>query len=178
MKYLRLSLIAVLMSIAMSTVASAQLVDGDRAGIQRRNLVSSNPIGLLFEWYQGEYERAFSDAFSLAVAGASFNLSDDDVASVDVIGRYYPGGRALRGFSLGATAGFSGITEEVCDQVSCREEDYSAFTLGVRGDYVWILGREQHLAVAAGVGAKRLFSDRIDGIEGLPVGRLSIGYAW
>lgn len=177
MKFLRLSLVAAL-AVAMPNVASAQSVDDDRAGIARRNLVSSNPIGLLFEWYQGEYERAFSDAFSLAVSGASFNLSDDDVASVDVIGRYYPSGRALRGFSLGASAGFSGITEQVCDQFSCRDEDYSALTLGIRGDYVWILGREQHLAVAAGVGAKRLLSDRIDGIEGLPVGRLSIGYAW
>ena len=177
MKFLRLSLVAAL-ALAMSNVASAQSVDADRAGIQRRNLISSNPIGLLFEWYQGEYERALSDAFSVAVAGASFNLSDDDVASVDVIGRYYPSGRALRGFSLGATVGYSGITEDVCTQFSCGEEEYSAFTVGIRGDYVWILGREQHLAVAAGVGAKRLLSDRIDGIEGLPVGRLSIGYAW
>lgn len=163
--------------IALASSASAQSADTDRAGM-RTNLISSNPFGLLFEWYQGEFEHAISPTISLAIAGAAFSLADDDISSVDGIVRYYPGARALRGFSLGGTVGYSGVDESVCDFTTCTPENYSAFTIGIRGDYVWLLGKEQHLAVAAGIGAKRLLSDRIDGIEGLPVARLSLGYAW
>ncbi len=177
----RLVLISAVASFAAAAPAAAQSVEGNRAGIPRTNLISSNPIGLLFEWYQAEFEHAISPTISLAAAGTSFDFFDDeDVASFDAIVRYYPAARAIRGFSLGVSGGFVGVKEDNCDGTfnSCTREDYTAFTLGVRGDYVWLLGRDQHLAVAAGIGAKRLLSNRIDGIEGLPVARLSIGYAW
>lgn len=178
MKSLRLSFLVASAFVTLASSASAQWADADRAGL-RTNLISSNPIGLLFEWYQGEFEHAISPTISLAIAGAAFSLADDDISSVDGIVRYYPGARALRGFSLGGTVGFSGVDELVCDNISsCRTDNYSAFTIGIRGDYIWILGKEQHLAVAAGIGAKRLLSDRTDGIQGLPVARLSLGYAW
>jgi len=178
MKSIRLLLVAATAFITLASSASAQSIDSDRAGL-RSNLISSNPFGLLFEWYQGEYERAVSPSFSVAVAFAAFNLADDDVSSIDGIVRYYPSERAVRGLSLGASVGYAGVEEEICDFSGCNETDtYSAFTVGIRGDYVWLLGRGQHLAVAAGLGAKRLLSDRIDGIEGLPVARLSLGYAW
>ncbi len=178
MKSIRLLLVAATAFITLASSASAQSIDSDRAGL-RSNLISSNPFGLLFEWYQGEYERALSPAFSVAVAFAAFNLADDDVSSIDGIVRYYPSGRAVRGFSIGGSVGYAGVEEEVCDNFDCGNTiEYSAFTVGIRGDYVWLLGREQHLAVAAGLGAKRLISDNIDGIEGLPVARLSLGYAW
>ncbi len=183
MKFSRLVLIGAVAAVAVAAASpvSAQSVEGNRAGIARTNLISSNPIGLLFEWYQAEFERAISPTVSVAVAGTSFDFWDNEnVASVDAIVRYYPSARAIRGFSLGVSGGIVGVEEDVCDGFfsTCTREDYTAFTVGVRGDYVWLLGRQQHLAVAAGIGAKRLISDRIDGIEGLPVGRLSIGYAF
>lgn len=175
----RLVLIGAVSALAGASPVSAQSVEANRAGVPRTNLISSNPIGLLFEWYQAEYERAISPTISLAVAGTSYDFFDDEnVASVDAIARYYPGARAIRGFSLGVSGGFVGVEEDFCDGFTCRRDDYTAFTLGVRGDYVWLLGRDQHLAVAAGIGAKRLLADRVDGIEGLPVARLSIGYAF
>ncbi len=179
MKLSRLALIGAVSAAAAASPLSAQSVDGDRAGIARKNLISSNPIGLLFEWYQAEFEHALSPTVSVAVAGTSFDFFDDEnVASVDAIVRYYPSARAIRGFSIGASGGFVGVEEDFCDGFSCTRDDYTAFTIGVRGDYVWLLGRDQNLAVAAGIGAKRLLADRVDGIEGLPVARLSIGYAF
>jgi hypothetical protein len=182
MKFSRV-LIAATMLAATSSVLSAQTIEGTRSGIQRTNLVSANPIGLIFEWYNGEYEHAMSSTVSLAVAGSSFGdieTSDDTRYSVlDGIVRYYPSGRALRGFSIGGSVGFVDFSDDFDDDecIGCSDESGTGATIGVRGDYVWILGRDQHFAVAAGIGAKRVLGSDI-GLEGLPIARLSIGYAW
>jgi hypothetical protein len=172
MKVSRMLFAAALVA-ASSSAASAQTVEGTRAGMPRVNLISANPIGLLFEWYNGEFEHALSSTVSLAVSGSRFDFDNANYTGVDGIARYYPSGRALRGFSFGLSAGFVNVDDD-CD--SC-DDDGSSATIGVRGDYVWILGRDQRFAVAAGIGAKRLLNDNL-GTEGLPVGRLSIGYAW
>ena len=172
MKVSRMLFAAALVA-ASSSAASAQTVEGTRAGMPRVNLISANPIGLLFEWYNGEFEHALSSTVSLAVSGSRFDFDNANYTGVDGIARYYPSGRALRGFSFGLSAGFVNVDDD-CD--TC-DDDGSSATIGVRGDYVWILGRDQRFAVAAGIGAKRLLNDNL-GTEGLPVGRLSIGYAW
>jgi hypothetical protein len=164
--------------VAFASVASAQRVDGDRSGMARVNLISANPIGLLFEWYNGEYERATSSTTSLAVAASRFDFDDANYTSLDAIGRYYPAGKALRGFSFGISAGVVSVDDDYDDGcIGCEDDEGTSATLGVRGDYVWILGRDQRFAVAAGIGAKRLLNNDF-GTEGLPIGRLSIGYAW
>jgi hypothetical protein len=165
-----------------ASAAPAQTIESTRAGIQRVNLVSANPIGLIFEWYNGEYERAMNSTVSLAIAGSSFgDIETDDetrYSVLDGIVRYYPSGRALRGFSIGASLGFVDFSDDFDDDcIGCDDESGTGATIGVRGDYVWILGRDQHFAVAAGIGAKRVLGDDI-GLEGLPIARLSIGYAW
>lgn len=173
MKPIRVVIAAVTFA-AMASPAYAQSSDAARAGMTRTNLISSNPIGLLFGWYNGEFEHAFSPAASLAVAGTRFDFDNANYTAIDGIVRYYPGARAIRGFSVGASAGFISI-KDGC--FSCDGTNESAFTVGVRGDYVWLLGRDQRFAAAAGVGAKRLIGNNY-GNEGLPIGRLSIGWAW
>jgi hypothetical protein len=174
MKVFRLALVGAFLAVS-ATTASAQTVEASRSGIARTNLISANPIGILFEWYNGEYERALSSTVSLAAAASAYDFEDARYASVDGIVRYYPSGRALRGFSIGGSFGFIDIDEDFeCE--GCDEDGTSA-TIGVRADYVWILGRDQRFAAAAGIGAKRLLSDDF-GTEGVPIGRLSIGYAW
>lgn len=163
-------------SALITAPAFAQSSDANRAGVARLNLVSANPIGLLFEWYNGEFEHAITPTVSLAVSGTSYDLNDARYTSVDGIARYYPSARALRGFSVGASVGFVGVNDN-CNDSFCNDNDFSAATIGVRGDYVWILGRDQHFSVETGIGAKRILSNRSD-VEGLPIGRLSIGYAW
>ena len=174
MKRIRLAVTAFAF-VAIASPALAQSVDGTRSGLARQNLVSANPIGLLFEWYNAEYERAVSPTVSLAAAASSYSFDDATYASVDGIVRYYPGARALKGFSIGASVGYIDIDEDTCQ--GCTDESGSSATLGVRADYVWILGRDQHLTAAAGIGAKRLLSNDL-GTEGVPIGRLSIGWAW
>ena len=180
MKFSRVLVTAAMLA-ATSSVVSAQTIEGSRSGIQRTNLVSANPIGLIFEWYNGEFEHAMNSTVSLAIAGSSFGdieTSDDTRYSVlDGIIRYYPSGRALRGFSIGASVGFVDFSDDFDEDCIGCDESGTGATIGVRGDYVWILGRDQHFAVAAGIGAKRVLGDDI-GLEGLPIARLSIGYAW
>lgn len=173
MKTIRL--VVAVAALTISATASAQSSAGARSGITRTNLISANPIGLLFEWYNGEFEHAVNATTSLAVAGTSFDLDDARYNSIDGIVRYYPAARALRGFSVGASVGYVGVDNQ-CDPDFCSDEDFSAGTIGVRGDYVWIIGRDQHFSVQTGIGAKRILghSDPV----GLPIGRLSLGYAW
>ena len=165
-----------------ATTASAQTVAGSRSGIKRDNIVSANPIGLLFEWYNGEIEHAISSTASIAFAASRFSLENDNrYAVADAIFRYYPAARAIRGFSVGASVGVvdfrddTSYCEPYCDGYT--DDSGTAGTIGVRGDYVWIIGRDQHFSVAAGIGAKRVLGNDI-GTEGIPIGRLSIGYAW
>jgi hypothetical protein len=180
MKFPRLLAAAAAIAIT-SSIASAQRVEGTKVGMPRLNLVSANPIGLLFEWYNGEYEHALSSTASIAIAGSSFDFGDgakDRYTVIDGIVRYYPSGRALNGFSVGMSAGFVDRDHDRdCIEFGCSDDSGTAATIGVRGDYVWILGRDQHFAVATGIGAKRVIGNDI-GTEGIPIGRLSIGYAW
>jgi hypothetical protein len=162
-------------SALIASPALAQSSDATHAGITRANLISANPIGLLFEWYNGELEHAITPTASLAVSGTSYDLNDSRYTSVDGIARYYPSARALHGFSVGGSIGFVSVNDN-CSNCS-NTNDFSAATIGVRGDYVWILGRDQRFSVETGIGAKRILSNRAD-VEGLPIGRLSIGYAW
>jgi hypothetical protein len=175
MKISRLFAVAAAIAVT-STVASAQRVEDSQTGMPRVNLISANPIGLLFEWYNGEFEHAVNSTASLAVAASRFDFDGPTYTSIDGIGRYYPSGKALRGFSFGISVGFVDVDAN-CDGDFCSDEDGTSATVGVRGDYVWILGRDQRFTVATGIGAKRLINDNL-GTEGLPIGRLSIGYAW
>ena len=175
MKILR-SLLVAFAATTISYTAHAQSVDATRSGIARVNLISSNPIGLLFGWYNGEFEHAVSPTVSVAAAGTSFDLDDARYNSLDGIVRYYPAARAIRGFSVGVSVGYVGVSEDCNSDVFSCDNDYNAGTIGVRGDYVWILGRDQRFSVETGIGAKRILghSDPV----GLPIGRLSLGYAW
>ena len=176
MKFSRHLLTILAASALIAAPAFAQSSDDSRAGIARVNLISANPIGLLFEWYNGEFEHAIAPTASLAISGTSYDLDNARYTSIDGIARYYPSARALRGFSVGGSVGFVSVNDD-CSGDFCNDNDFSAATIGVRGDYVWILGRDQRFSVETGIGAKRILSDRSD-VEGLPIGRLSIGYAW
>ncbi|MEO8577643.1 MAG: DUF3575 domain-containing protein [Gemmatimonadales bacterium] len=174
MKRLRLAITA-LAFVAAASPAFAQSVDGSRSGLARPNLISANPIGLLFQWYNAEFEHAVAPTVSLAVAASSYDFDNARYGSVDGIVRYYPAARAVKGFSIGASVGFIDINEDPCE--FCSDDSGSSATVGVRADYVWIIGRDQHFSAQAGVGAKRLFNNDL-GTEGVPIGRLSIGWAW
>lgn len=178
---MRTFLFVVIGSFVLSSTARAQRVEETRAGAAPRlNLVSTNPIGIIFEWYNGEFEHVLSPTASVAAAASHFDFDEFIYTSIDGIVRYYPGARALRGFSFGGTVGYVHFSDDSDDCPGCVDTSGDAFSIGVRGDYVWILGRDQRFAVATGLGAKRLFrsDDFNDAPDALPIARLSIGYAW
>jgi hypothetical protein len=176
MPLVRALLIAALLISATASGVVAQSADSARAGMRRMNLISTNPIGIIFEWYNAEFEHAIASTASIAVAGSHFDFDNFTYNQVDGIVRYYPSAEALKGFSFGGSAGYLSAKDSDC--IDCV--DLTAFTLGVRGDYVWIMGRDQHFSVATGFGAKRVFykESGTSASTALPIARLSVGWAF
>ena len=152
----------------------------------RSNVVSTNPITLVFGWFTGEYERRLGAGTTLAIGGSYFEWDDDDgddeeYVTADVKLRYYPNERVFEGFSLGASAGFARV-EEVVDVFSGETNAVSGPTLGLAVDYGWLIGRRDNVHIGLGLGARRAFygdDDESDiELDVLPYLRFSVGVAW
>ncbi len=199
---LALSIVAIAL---MSTGGAAQdipgmarppiLIQQARRVPYRDNLISVNPIGVVLQYYSGQYEHALSPEFSLALNGSYFtpdyfdfndtNDSGPGYVSADLIARFYPNAEGLRGFSIGGKVGYARVGRLDCVYTysgggyttSCARA--SARTIGVEGDYNWVLGASQHFGVQLGLGAKRYFFNRhTSASAAIPTARASIGYAW
>lgn len=154
----------------------------------RQNLVSTDPLGVVFQWYNAELEHALSPEISLAAHASYVKPIDVAYTSADIIARYYPNAQGLRGFDIGGTVGFAHLSSPDFAYAQCLgcgpdyNQSANAFTLGIQGDYSWILGPSQHFGVELGVGAKRFFynskNTNSNFSVALPTARASIGYAW
>jgi hypothetical protein len=150
----------------------------------RLNLLSINPLGVVFEYFSGEFEHATTRATSLAIGASYTSPFDISYTSVDLIGRYYPAEQGLRGFSIGPTLGYTSVSDDYsCAPPTfdvCSTSKSNAVTAGIQLDYSWILGPSQHFGIELGLGAKRLFyqGDHGRGSDALPTGRLSVGYSF
>jgi hypothetical protein len=150
--------------------------------------ISINPLFLPFGGYVAEFERAVAPSVTLGLSGAYYDpVGDDDdtYSSAEVKLRVYPNERALRGFSIGVSAGLGRVTTETCCTTADREErrtTKSGATAGVVLDYNWLLGRNRRFLVGTGIGAKRLFGnlgeDDFFDIRVLPTLRLQVGAAF
>jgi hypothetical protein len=149
----------------------------------RSNVVSTNPITLVFGWFTGEYERRIGAGTTLAIGGSYFEWDDDDeeYVTADLKLRYYPNERVFQGFSLGASAGWARV-EEVVDFASEETNAVSGPTLGLAVDYGWLIGRRDNVHIGLGLGARRAFygdDDESDiELDVLPYLRFSVGVAW
>jgi hypothetical protein len=147
----------------------------------RENLISINPLGIVFEYFSGEFEHAVTRSTSLALSASYASPFDFTYTSVDAIGRYYPAEQGLRGFSIGPTVGYTHVVDNQSCFGSCGgSPTTNAFTLGIQFDYSWILGPSQHFGIELGLGAKRLFYQKQagGGSDALPTARLSVGYSF
>lgn len=110
--------------------------------------INGNPFGLLLGWFNAEYERKVNDAVSVGVGGSYWDADGDNEAYVngDVMVRFFPQQRALRGFYVGTKVG-----------LTRTESARTRFGIGVDTGYQFTLGPDGRFYLATGFGLKRLF---------------------
>jgi hypothetical protein len=179
----RLLSVSAVLAALLTTSLRAQAID---VPVQS-NVLSINPFGFLFSWYNIEYEHAFGATASWAASAGHISLGDDDdetdYTSAELKLRYYPSAEAPTRFSAGIAFGYSRVTDEdTPDGGAVVEDEFDALSIGFDLGYSWLLGRTRQFFIGTGIGAKRLFllgdEDEDDETFGYPTVRLSIGYAF
>jgi len=66
-------------------------------------VLSTNPLGIVLEWFNAEYERKLGA--SLTIGASASNFGDLDQSNAAALLRWYPQQSPLDGFYLGARAG-------------------------------------------------------------------------
>ncbi len=145
-------------------VAGQEPVDEPYTGPMQ--VISVNPFGVVFEWFNVEYERRLSPTATL---GAAFSYlpggdGDDHYVSGNALLRYYPQGRALSGFFFGGRAGVYDVNDGGTDDLF--------FGAGFEVGYTWLLGVNDGFALSLGAGASRIFGATGDVPEAIPTIRL------
>ncbi len=166
-KWLSAAACAALASLGTVRAAAAQ----EPQPVPYQQVISANPLGLLLEFFNAEYERKASPFSTMGLGGSTFGVDDGDYVNADVFWRYYPQGRPLDGFAFGVKAGITSFDGDIYPGV------------GFDANYSWLLGARQNFYVGVGIGAKRLIGEpddnTIDFLEFLPTFRLvNIGFAF
>jgi hypothetical protein len=139
-------LLAVAVALACTTAVAAAQEPA------RRQVLSTNVVGIPFGYYNVEYERAAGANSSIGVSGSYFTFvtggdGDPTYTALDARVRLYPSA-ALTGFSVGLSGGYLGVGSGGVDK--------SGMTVGTTLEYQWLLGRERNFAFALGGGFKRV----------------------
>ena len=131
-----------------------------------RSFVGANPLGIPFDIVSAELETTIAPAATIGFVGSYNDIDNRRFTTLDGRFKYYPAEVAMRGFSVGMSAGwtkFRGNEGYTCDPVTfvCSSTGFqtlSAGTLGVLVDYNWTQGPSQRFVVGTGVGAKRILA--------------------
>ncbi len=170
------------LSILFVGVGIYDRVEAQTLGSDYDQVVTVNPLGIMFGLVSGEWERPRTETTSIGVAASFYSASSlSNYLSAEAKYRFYPQGRAMHGFSIGGAGGITAVTQS-CGQFSgfgCEANNLYGLTIGLGLDYQWFMGEVDRFAVAVGLGAKRLFvsGDILDGSTAYPTLRLSVGYA-
>jgi len=175
-------LLAVLLTLAAASPLTAQdpprpvLLSFEQPAAVRahRGIATINPFAVIFGGFNGDIELNIGTGMTGALSATWFP-DELNYSAVDFTFRYYPGELNPKGFSVGASIGY--LTVE--DDVGIVEGKGPA--IGFIGGYNWLLGKSERLAIAVGLGAKRLIvdSDKYPGApEAAPTGRLGIGLSF
>ncbi len=147
-----------------------------------RQVISSNPVGILIELFNLDYERRATETVALGIGGSTAMVDTYDYSGVnyrttyepvtrqeryinsDVFLRYYPAGKALTGRSFGIKVGLTQVPDQG-----------TYFGYGFDLNPSWMLN--EHFYYGAGVGLKRLVgTDRSSfDLEYIPTFRLNVG---
>ena len=94
---------AVAVMLAMCAAPALAQTSATKPPVPHHQILSANPFGFLFNWYNAEYERKIAPATTIGVSASHFDgLELSDVA---LVLRCYPQQAALDGFYLGGRAG-------------------------------------------------------------------------
>lgn len=164
-----------LRSIVIASVClgvSAATLGSQEAPPQRfKNVVSANPIGLLIDLFNAEYERSTGLTSTVGVGGSTSSEDRDfgetqRYLNLDVFYRYYPSGMTYEGWNFGAKVG-----------VTQLRSGGSYLGYGFDINRSWLLGPTERFYVGTGFGLKRLIGapeyDRY-----VPTFRFNIGRAF
>lgn len=173
MRYVCRVAAVILLILVPSSVAWAQSPDvaPPPAGVQQQ--LSANPFGLMFQWFNCEYERTATRSNTWGASMSFFSLdSDADYVNGAAFWRYYPQGRALNGLYVGGRAGLH--------RVGVNGASGAFFGLGFELGYNWLLGRHKNFMIGTGAGATRLFGGSLNGASlTIPTVRLvNVGVAF
>ena len=156
--------------------ASAHTLGAQAAPAARfKSVVSANPIGLLFDFFNAEYERAMSTTSTVGIGGSTISSTNDYTneseryANLDVFYRYYPSGSPFEGWNFGAKVGFTSVSG-----------GGSFVGYGFDLNRSWLLGPEKRFYVGTGFGLKRLVgTEDSGGLAVIPTFRIiNIGRAF
>ena len=156
--------------IALPSLAGAQSLvppvpdQTSHAGVRQQ--ISANPVGLLIDLFNIDYERRTTDSVSIGVGGSTATIEVDEETSRrerylngDVYVRFYPSRKALNGLAFGVKVGLTQVLDEG-----------SYFGYGFDVNKSSILG--EHFYFGYGLGLKRLVG--ID-LGYIPTLRLNVG---
>jgi hypothetical protein len=144
----RIAAVTACVLLAPSALA-AQEAAGTKTPVAHNQVISANPLALMFKYGNVEFERKHTGSSTFGVSASSFGFDDANYRNAQAFYRYYPQGAALTGFYLGGRGGVH--------RVSGDGESAHAFGLGIEVGYSWLLGAQRNFAVSLGAGATRLF---------------------
>jgi hypothetical protein len=120
--------------------------------VSHHQTLSANPFGFPFQWYNAEYERKMSEAFTVGISGSHFNQSWESMRRATLFTRFYPQRAALSGIYLGGRAGLMS---------SRRQGDRKCLSFaGVEIGRSWLVGPSRNVSFSVGVGLDRYFGER------------------
>jgi hypothetical protein len=152
----RLFAVSLVVLALLSIAAPSFAQDGTRVPVPHNQVLSANPFGLMFEWFNADYERKINESTTWGASASLFSLGGDaEYVNAQLAYRYYPQGAALSGFYLGGRGGVHNVD---VDEASGR-----FFGLGFEVGYNWLLGAKKNFSVGVGAGATRLFGGDLDG---------------
>ena len=151
----RVGFLAAVMVAVSTSMAFAQ--DGTKTPVPHNQTVSANPFGLMFKWFNAEYERKLTNSVTIGASGSNFGLAGADLQRLNALFRYYPQGAALTGVYLGGRGGVARVAD--------GGESAHAFAAGVEIGYSWLFGSKRNVGLSIGAGVDRLFGGDLNSFD-------------
>jgi hypothetical protein len=144
-------------------------------------VISVSPVFALLGFYTGDIERRVTSYATLGLGGSAFTLGPFGYKSVDLKARFYPAGRALEGFGVGASAGLIRLSADEGGLFSTGSSG-SGMVVGTDATFTRLTGKRHNLAFSIGGGLKRVLRFGGYDVSGAqlmyPTARASIGVAF